>query len=154
MDYNSPHRDGVTMEIIRRKTEYGIRALVHLALHPGKEVTAAEIVMSRMFLLNTCKDSAEADSWRFCGCTQRSLRWLYLAKNPKRSICLRLLRLMQGKLAMNKCFWEKTDATVLPSVCSNITGFSWNREFQVFKSDHPVGFSEQVREGLRPVEVV
>ncbi len=96
------------MEIVRRITDYSIRALVHLALHPEIEVTGAEVSeeqnvplgyvhkimqrLNRRGLVNSHKGPSGGFS---------------LAKSPEKISVLEIVEAMQGRLSSNKCFLEK-----------------------------------------------
>ncbi len=143
---------GVSMEIIRRKTEYGIRALVHLALHPGKEVTAAEIAEEQDVPLEYLqKILQKLTRGGFVGAQRGAYGGFYLAKNPEEINLLEVIELMQGKLAMNKCFLGKDGCNRAPKCVLKYNWLQLEQRIAGFLSQITLlDLAEQVREGGLP----
>jgi len=98
------------MEIIRRNTEYGIRALLHLATHPETMVNAGEIAEQQdvpidflQKILQRFVRSGIVDSYR------GAQGGFSLAKEPREISVLEIVEILQGKLAVNKCFLGEKD---------------------------------------------
>lgn len=96
------------VEIIRRNTDYGIRALVYLALNPGVMVGAPDIAekqevpieylhkIMQKFVRSGLVDSHRGVQGGFS-----------LAKPPEEIQILEVVEILQGKLHVNKCFLAK-----------------------------------------------
>ena len=96
------------MEIIRRKTDYALRALIHLALHPDQEITAAKIAdeqdvpleyLQKILQILTHNNIVNAHRGAYGGFS--------LARDPEKINLLDVIESMQGKVTMNKCFLGK-----------------------------------------------
>lgn len=109
VDYNSPQREGdLAMEIIRRNTDYSIRALVHLALHLGEEVTAGEIAKEQEVPLEYLQKILQKLTRGGFVLSHRGAYGGYIvAREPEDINLLDVIETMQGKLVMNKCFLDK-----------------------------------------------
>jgi len=144
--------DGVTMEIIRRNTEYSIRALVHLALHPGREVTAAEIAEAQEIPLEYLqKILQKLTRGGFVGAQRGAHGGFYLAKNPEEINLLEVIELMQGKLAMNKCFLGKDGCNRAPKCVLKNNWLQLEQRIAGFLSQITLlDLVKQVREGGLP----
>jgi Rrf2 family protein len=106
------------MEIIRRNTEYGIRALLHLALHRQSMVTAGEIAEQQdvpidflQKILQKFVKAGMVDSYR------GAQGGFSLAKEPQEISMLEVLEILQGKLAVNKCFLGENNGCPRSSEC-------------------------------------
>ncbi len=93
------------MEVIRRDTEYGIRALVHLASHPGGPVSAGEIAASQDVPIEFLQKILQ--KFTRCGfvSSHRGAQGGFtLAKDPRQISVLEIVEAVQGKIAVNRCF--------------------------------------------------
>jgi Rrf2 family protein len=93
------------VEIIRRNTEYAIRALVHLAANPEAVVNAWEIAEAQdvpvEFLQKILQKFVKSGIVE----SRRGVRGGFtLARKPDEVSLLEIVEAMQGKLAMNRCF--------------------------------------------------
>ncbi|MGI6627615.1 MAG: RrF2 family transcriptional regulator [Bacillota bacterium] len=96
------------MEIVRRITDYSIRALVHLALNPEREVTGTEISEEQDVPLGYVhKIMQRLNRYGFVNSHRGPSGGFFLAKNPGKISVLEIAEAMQGKLSSNKCFLEK-----------------------------------------------
>ncbi|HHW40988.1 MAG TPA: Rrf2 family transcriptional regulator [Syntrophomonadaceae bacterium] len=96
------------MEVIRRNTDYGIRALVHLASSPEKMASAAEIAESQGIPIDFLQKILQRLVRRGIVESHRGSQGGFtLAKDPRQVTVLEMVETMQGKLAMNKCFLGK-----------------------------------------------
>lgn len=104
------------MEIIRRNTDYGIRALVYLALHRGELVSAGEIAESQGIPIEFLQKILN----RLVRCglvaSHRGVQGGFqLAREPGEITLLEVVEAMQGKLVVNKCFLEQGGCPRSPS---------------------------------------
>lgn len=110
------HKEGDdAVEIVRRNTDYGIRALVHLALHSGEDVTAGEIAEEQGVPLDYLqKILQKLTRTGFVNAHRGAYGGFYLARKPEDINLLEVTEAMQGKLAMNKCFLGKDSCPRAP----------------------------------------
>jgi Rrf2 family protein len=93
------------MEVIRRNTEYAIRALVHLAANPGAVVSACEIAGSQDVPLEFLQKILQKFVKRGIVASHRGVQGGFsLAREPGAVPLLEIVETMQGKLSMNRCF--------------------------------------------------
>lgn len=93
------------MEIIRRNTEYGLRALVHLAGSPQGVVSAADIAASQDIPAEFLhKILQKLSRLGFIHSHRGAQGGFTLARDPREVTLLEMVEAMQGKLAANKCF--------------------------------------------------
>lgn len=140
------------MEIIRRNTDYSIRALVHLALNPDIEVTAGEIAEEQDVPLEYLqKILQKLTRGGFVNAHRGAYGGFYLAREPKDINLLEVIETMQGKLAMNKCFLGKDGCPRAPKC---VLKYNWLQLEQTITSHLSQitlqDLVEQVREGGLP----
>lgn len=93
------------MEIVRRNTEYAIRALVHLAANPEKVVSAWEIAESQDVPAGFLQKILQKFVKLGIVTSHRGAQGGFsLAKGPDQVTLLEIVEAMQGQLAMNRCF--------------------------------------------------
>ncbi len=93
------------MEIIRRNTEYAIRALVHLAVNPGAVVSAWEIADAQDVPVEFLQKILQRFVKRGIVDSHRGAQGGFsLARESGGVTLLEIVETMQGKLAMNRCF--------------------------------------------------
>ncbi len=93
------------MEIIRRNTEYAIRALVHLAAHPGTVVSAWEIAEAQDVPVEFLQKILQKFVKGGVVSSHRGAQGGFsLSREPGQVSLLEIVEVMQGKLAMNRCF--------------------------------------------------
>ncbi len=137
------------MEIIRRNTDYAIRALVYLGLHPDMEVTAGEIAEKQEIPLEYLQKILQRLSR---GGVVLSHRGAYggftLAREPQEIDVLDIVEVMQGKLAVNKCFLEKKPCPRAPKCAIKGNWLQLEEKIAGFLSSITLqDLVEQVREG-------
>ncbi len=137
------------MEIIRRNTDYSIRALVHLGLHPGVEVTAGEIAEKQEVPLEYLQKILQKLTR---GGLVLSHRGAYggfmLAREPDEINLLEIIETMQGKLVMNKCFLGKDGCPRAPKCVLKGNWLQLEQRIAGFLSQITLlDLVEQVREG-------
>lgn len=144
--------EDVTMEIIRRNTEYSIRALVHLALLSGREATAGEIAEEQEVPLEYLqKILQKLTRGGFVGAHRGAYGGFYLAKKPEDINLLEVIELMQGKLVMNKCFLGKDGCTRAPKCVLKYNWLQLEQRITGFLSQITLSdLVKQVREGGLP----
>lgn len=137
------------MEIIRRKTDYAIRALIHLALHPRQEITAAKIAEEQEVpleylqkILQTLTHSNFVDTHR------GAYGGFSLAKDPDDINLLDIIETMQGKINMNKCFLGKDGCPRAPKCVLKYNWLQLEQQITEFISQVTLqDLVEQVRQG-------
>lgn len=96
------------MELIRRQTDYALRALVYLAGRVGMVTSAGEIAASEdiplEFLLKIFQKFVKSGLVTSHRGAQGGFA---LAKDPRDVTVLEVVETMQGKLAMNRCLLGK-----------------------------------------------
>jgi len=96
------------VELIRRQTDYALRALVYLAARPGLVVSAGEIAASEdiplEFLLKIFQRFVKSGLVTSHRGAQGGFS---LAKDPSGVTVLDVVETMQGKVAMNRCLLGK-----------------------------------------------
>lgn len=93
------------MEIIRRNTEYAIRALVHLAANRAAVASAWEIADSQEVPVEFLQKILQKFVKRGIVDSRRGAQGgFFLAREPCEVTLLEIVETMQGKLAMNRCF--------------------------------------------------
>ncbi|HBG23294.1 MAG: Rrf2 family transcriptional regulator [Syntrophaceticus sp.] len=103
------------MEIIRRKTDYAIRALIHLALHPHQETTTAEIAEEQEVPLEYLhKILQRLTHGNIVNSHRGAYGGLSLARDPEDINLLDIIETVQGKINMNKCFLGKNGCPRAP----------------------------------------
>ncbi|NPV27387.1 MAG: Rrf2 family transcriptional regulator [Firmicutes bacterium] len=96
------------MEIIKRNTDYALRALVYLALHSGTVVNAGEIAASEDIPIDFLQKIMQKFVRSGLVNSHRGVQGGFsLAKEPRQVNVLEVVETMQGKLAMNRCFLGK-----------------------------------------------
>ena len=93
------------MEVIRRNTEYAIRALVHLAANREAIASAWEIAGSQDVPVEFLQKILQKFVKRGIVNSRRGAQGGFsLAREPGEVTLLEIVETMQGKLAMNRCF--------------------------------------------------
>ena len=96
------------MEIIKRHTDYALRALVYLALLPNQVVTAGEIAESQdvpvEFLQKILQRFVKSGMVKSHRGAQGGFS---LAKEPAEITVLNIVEVMQGPVVMNRCLLGK-----------------------------------------------
>jgi Rrf2 family protein len=93
------------VEVIRRNTEYAIRALVHLAANREAVASAWEIAGSQDVPVEFLQKILQKFVKRGIVDSHRGAQGGFsLAKEPGEVTLLEVVETMQGKLAMNRCF--------------------------------------------------
>lgn len=104
------------MELIRRNTEYAIRALVHLATCEGEVVSAKEIAEAQdipiEFLQKILQRLVRAG---FVVSHRGTQGGFSLARKPDEVSLLEVVTTMQGRPAANKCFLGRERCERAPS---------------------------------------
>jgi Rrf2 family protein len=137
------------VEIIRRNTDYSIRALVYLALHSGKEITAGEIAEEQDVPLEYLQKILQKLSRSGFVLSQRgACGGFALARAPQEINLLDVIETMQGKLAMNKCFLEKEACPRSPQCVLKNNWLQLEQRIAAFLSQITLqDLADQVREG-------
>lgn len=137
------------MEIIRRNTDYGIRALVHLALHPHKEATAAEIAEEQEVPLEYLhKILQKLTHGDFVNTHRGAHGGFFLARDPEDINLLDVIETMQGKVTMNKCFLGKDGCPRAPKCVLKYNWLQLEQKITGFISQITLqDLVDQVREG-------
>jgi Rrf2 family protein len=137
------------MEIIRRKTDYGIRALIHLALHPHKEVTAAEIAEEEDVPLEYLhKILQKLARGNFINTHRGAHGGVCLVKLPEEINLLEVIETLQGKVAVNKCFLGKDGCPRAPKCVLKYNWLQLEQKITAFISQITLqDLVDQVREG-------
>ncbi|MFY9188160.1 MAG: Rrf2 family transcriptional regulator [bacterium] len=106
------------MEIIRRHTDYALRALVYLASRPNQVVTAGEIAESEdvpvEFLQKIMQRFVKTGIVKSYRGAQGGFA---LAKEASEITLLEMVETMQGPVVMNRCFLGKDGCPRAPE-CS------------------------------------
>lgn len=93
------------LEIIRRNTEYGIRALIALAGEPGSVMSAREISMSQEIPLELLHKILQRFIHAGLVLSRRGPQGGFvLARDPASVSVLDVVELLQGRPAVNRCF--------------------------------------------------
>jgi len=96
------------MEIIRRNTDYAIRALVHLAINLGQVVSAGEIAASQEVPIDFLQKILQKFVRQGLVQSHRGIQGGFsLSRDPSQVTVLEIVEIMQGKLVMNRCFLGK-----------------------------------------------
>ncbi|MGB9826223.1 MAG: RrF2 family transcriptional regulator [Desulfofundulus sp.] len=96
------------MEVIRRHTDYALRALVYLAARPSLVVNAAEIAANEDIPLDFLLKILQKFVRTGLVTSHRGAQGGFsLAKDPAAITVLDVVEIMQGKLAMNRCLLGK-----------------------------------------------
>ncbi|MGE5484061.1 MAG: RrF2 family transcriptional regulator [Ignavibacteriales bacterium] len=105
------------MEIIKRDTDYALRALVYLASKPGTVVKAAEVAEQQdvpleflQKLFQKCVHAGIIESHR------GARGGFSLAKDPRETTVLQVVEAVQGPVTMNRCLLGK-DGCPRAGVC-------------------------------------
>lgn len=103
------------MEILRRNTDYAIRALVHLAANADDVMSAAEIAEKQEIPIDYLQKILRKFVRRGIVDSQRGAQGGFsLAKEPRQVTVREVVETMQGKLAVNKCFFDKDGCSRAP----------------------------------------
>jgi len=93
------------VELIRRNTEYAIRALVHLAGSPGEVVKAGEIAQAQDIPPDFLQKVLQKLTRAGLVVSHRGVQGGFsLGRAPEAISVLEVVTVMQGKPAVNKCF--------------------------------------------------
>jgi len=93
------------MEVIRRNTDYALRALVYLAMEPQAVRTAAEISSSQDIPLEFLQKVLQKCVRAGLVISHRGPQGGFsLAKDPREVTVLDVVEIVQGPLTMNQCF--------------------------------------------------
>lgn len=93
------------MELIRRNTEYAIRALVHLAGSPEGVVSAAEIAQAQDIPVDFLQKILQKLTRAGLVVSHRGIQGGFsLSRAPEEINLLEVVTVMQGKPAVNRCF--------------------------------------------------
>jgi Rrf2 family iron-sulfur cluster assembly transcriptional regulator len=96
------------MEIIRRNTDYAIRALVHLAINLGQVVSAGGIAASQEVPIDFLQKILQKFVRQGLVQSHRGIQGGFsLSRDPSQVTVLEIVEIMQGKLVMNRCFLGK-----------------------------------------------
>lgn len=96
------------MEIIRRNTDYGIRALVYLAANPENVTTARDIADTMEIPIGFLQKIMQKFVHKGLVISHRGTHGGFsLGKNPDQITVLDIVETLQGKPTMNKCFLGK-----------------------------------------------
>lgn len=96
------------MEIIKRNTDYAFRALVFLASNPGAVVSASEIAAKGDVPFNFLQKILQKLVSKGLVKSHRGVQGGFsLAKDPSQVTLLEVIEAIQGKLAVNRCFFGK-----------------------------------------------
>jgi len=96
------------VEIIRRQTDYALRALVYLATRPGLVVNAGEIAANEDIPLDFLLKILQKFVKTGLVASHRGAQGGFsLAKDPAEITVLEIVENMQGKIAMNRCLLGK-----------------------------------------------
>lgn len=105
------------MEIIRRNTDYALRALLYLAVHPGV-VSAGEIAEREEIPIDFLQKIMQKFGRHGLVSSHRGAQGGFtLVRDPREVTLLEVVEMMQGKLAVNRCFLGK-DGCPRASRCS------------------------------------
>jgi Rrf2 family iron-sulfur cluster assembly transcriptional regulator len=97
-----------SMEIIRRNTDYALRALVHLASAPEQIVTAGEIAKSQDVPVEFLQKIMQRFVRSGIVKSQRGAQGGFmLAKKPTEVTVQDVVEMMQGPVVMNRCLLGK-----------------------------------------------
>ena len=103
------------MEIIRRNTDYGFRALVHLAANLGLVINAGDISASMEIPIEYLQKILQKFTRAGLVVSHRGAHGGFsLARDPRQVTVLDVVEIMQGKLTMNKCFLGKEGCSRAP----------------------------------------
>jgi len=96
------------LEIIKRNTDYAFRALVFLASNPGAVVSASEIAAKGDVPFNFLQKILQKLVSKGLVKSHRGVQGGFsLAKDPSQVTLLEVIEAIQGKLAVNRCFFGK-----------------------------------------------
>lgn len=96
------------MEIIRRNTDYAMRALVYLARHKETVVNAGEIAVSEEVPIEFLQKILQKFVRTGLVVSHRGVQGGFsLGREPAQVSVLEIVETMQGKLAVNRCFLGK-----------------------------------------------
>ena len=138
------------MEIIRRNTDYSIRALVYLALHSSVEIKAGEIAEKQEVPLEYLQKILQRlTRGGFILSHRGAYGGFSLAKEPEDINLLEIIETMQGKLVMNKCFLGKDGCPRAPKCVLKDTWLQLEQRISGFLSQITLqDLVEQVRRWL------
>ncbi|MEW5762714.1 MAG: Rrf2 family transcriptional regulator [Bacillota bacterium] len=104
------------MELIRRNTEYAIRALVHLATSPEGVVSAGEIARAQDIPIDFLQKVMQKLTRAGLVVSHRGVQGGFsLARAPQEVNLLEVVTVMQGKPAVNRCFLGKDSCPRAPA---------------------------------------
>lgn len=103
------------MELIRRHTDYALRALVYLAARPNLVVSAGEIAASEDIPLEFLQKILQRFSKAGIVKSHRGAQGGFsLAKSPGEVTVLEVVEIMQGQIAVNRCLLGKNGCPRAP----------------------------------------
>jgi Rrf2 family protein len=137
------------MEIIRRNTDYSIRALVHLAFHLGEEIPAGQIAEEQDIPLDYLHKILQKLTRRGFVSSHRGVQGGFsLAISPSEINLLDIIETMQGKLVMNKCFLGKDRCPRAPKCVLKYNWLQLEQKIAEFLRQTSLqDLVEQVRDG-------
>ncbi|NLG87343.1 MAG: Rrf2 family transcriptional regulator [Firmicutes bacterium] len=103
------------MEIIKRHTDYALRALAYLALHANQVVTAGEIAESQEVPLEFLQKILQRFVKSGMVKSHRGAQGGFsLAQEPAEITVLNIVEVMQGPVVMNRCLLGKNGCPRAP----------------------------------------
>lgn len=100
------------MTVIKRDTDYALRALVYLGLRPARLVSATDIASGEDIPLDYLQKIMQKFVKSGLVMSRRGAHGgFYLAKDPDQITLLDAVEAIQGKIAMNRCLLGKEGCT-------------------------------------------
>ncbi len=96
------------MDVIRRNTDYAIRAAVNLAIHQGKKaVSAADIAKNEAIPYDlACKLLQKLHRKKIVKSVMGAKGGFILRRNPTKISVLEIIEAIQGPVSLNRCVMD------------------------------------------------
>ncbi|MBN2588888.1 MAG: Rrf2 family transcriptional regulator [Sedimentisphaerales bacterium] len=93
------------MDIIRRNTDYALRAMINLAGNYGKKLVSSKSIslQEQIPYQLTCKLMQKLHKAKFIVSTMGSKGGFELGRNPEKITILEIVEIIQEPLSLNKC---------------------------------------------------
>ncbi len=97
------------MDIIRRNTDYALRAMVNLAGHYGKELLSSRSIslQEKIPYQLTCKLMQKLHNAKLISSTMGPKGGFELSRSPENISILEIVEIIQEPLSLNKCILSK-----------------------------------------------
>lgn len=120
------------MDIVRRNTDYALRAMVHLARNYGGESISTRVIATREDISYqlACKLMQKMNEAGLATSTMGPKGGFALSKSPSQINILEIIQAVQGPLTVNKCLSEepcsRNNTCPLASTMKELQGYIVN----------------------------